>query len=374
MPGNGFSITNGARALLLAAAWAAAPLAAQSAGDYRLPEATTSPDPRTAGPVDPSHPSIGLPSPRPSAAPAPAPSPPVPRPSAAAPSSAPRAPAPVRTAPVAAPAVRAAPVAAPAPRPSTALPVPSVSPSISVLPSASDLPLIPPAAPAAQPAWESIDWRPWAGVGAALLLALFAVLWRRGRRPAETAAQVDPPEAPRPAAPLREPSPAADAGELALELTLEARRMTASLMATTLSYTLRLTNTGPAPLATLAVEGDLVSAHASLPVDQQIASDDLRLELRHAHVALAPGESIEFSGDLRLPLAEITPIRAGNAAYFVPLVRWRVEAAGPAPGSQVQVQTFVIGELPEQPGAALRPFRLDLGPRTYSRIGQRAVA
>ena len=29
---------------------------------------------------------------------------------------------------------------------------------------------------------------------------------------------------------------------------------------------------------------------------------------------------------------------------------------------------------PEQAGAALRPFRLDLGPRVYSRVGQREVA
>jgi hypothetical protein len=34
----------------------------------------------------------------------------------------------------------------------------------------------------------------------------------------------------------------------------------------------------------------------------------------------------------------------------------------------------VVGELPEQPGAALRPFRLDLGPRNYMRVSQRAVS
>lgn len=145
-------------------------------------------------------------------------------------------------------------------------------------------------------------------------------------------------------------------------------------MATTLNYALRLTNRGSQPMAALAVEGDLVSAHSSLPVDQQIASDTHRLELRHALVELAPGESAEFCGDLRLPLSEITPIRAGNAAYFVPLARFRVESGSQSPAADVVAQTFVIGELPEQDGAALRPFRLDQGPRTYSRIGQRAVA
>ena len=156
-------------------------------------------------------------------------------------------------------------------------------------------------------------------------------------------------------------------------MTLEARRMSASLMATTLSYTLRLTNHGKEPLSALAVEGDMIAAHGSIPPEQQIAQDGQRLELRHALVALAPGESAEFTGDFRLPLSAITPIRAGTAAYFVPLARFRVEA-GKADGAlQVLVQTYVVGEMAENPGAALRPFRLDLGPRTYSRIGERAV-
>jgi hypothetical protein len=145
-------------------------------------------------------------------------------------------------------------------------------------------------------------------------------------------------------------------------------------MATTLSYRLVVTNRSAQPMSALAVEGDMVSAHSSLPPEQQIASDTHRLELRHALVELAPGESAEFIGDFRLPLTAVTPIRAGQAAYFVPLARLRVEASTPTGRPLVSVQTFVVGELPEIPGAALRPFRLDLGPRTYSRIGQRAVS
>jgi hypothetical protein len=34
----------------------------------------------------------------------------------------------------------------------------------------------------------------------------------------------------------------------------------------------------------------------------------------------------------------------------------------------------VIGETPPRPDAALKPFRLDLGPRMYSSITQREVA
>ncbi len=144
-------------------------------------------------------------------------------------------------------------------------------------------------------------------------------------------------------------------------------------MATTLSYRLTITNRSTQPLSALAIEGDMISAHASIPPDQQMASGGNRMELRHALVELAAGASAQFTGDFRLPLGAVTPIRAGNAAYFVPLARLRVEASTPAGGPMISVQTFVVGELPDNPGSALRPFRLDLGPRTYSQVGQRAV-
>jgi hypothetical protein len=240
---------------------------------------------------------------------------------------------------------------------------------------------------------------PWLAAAMAVLAALFAALWWwRGRSARAPEVDFEPPvvrqpqpepgpvPAPQPGraepAPVAAPPrPAPESGPVPvfaaandIAITLEARRLSASLMATTLSYRLVVTNRSAQPMSALAVEGDMVSAHSSLPPEQQIASDTHRLELRHALVELAPGESAEFIGDFRLPLTAVTPIRAGQAAYFVPLARLRVEASTPTGRPLVSVQTFVVGELPEIPGAALRPFRLDLGPRTYSRIGQRAVS
>ncbi len=191
------------------------------------------------------------------------------------------------------------------------------------------------------------------------------------------------PEAPPAAGPKAAPAPApapppaaepvAAAKPVGLQIALEARRLDASLAATTLAYNLTLTNHGSTTLSAIAIEGDMVAAHASLPVEKQIANTEQRLELRHALLELAPGESADFKGEMRLPLAAITPIRSGNTAYFVPLARLRLEAARTADEPLVMAQTFVIGELPEQPGGALRPFRLDLGPRTFGKLGQRAV-
>ena len=81
-----------------------------------------------------------------------------------------------------------------------------------------------------------------------------------------------------------------------------------------------------------------------------------------------------FHGEFKLALADITPIRSGKAALFIPLARFRVEAVRRGAPPLVANSTFVVGEDQERPGAALRPFRLDLGPRLYSRIGQRELA
>lgn len=389
----------GAVALLLALA--PMQLSAQSGETFRLPGATVQPaGPGAQGPVDRDNPVVtkSVPRPTPSATQAPPPVPTATQPSpavSAAPSpTASRSPAqrPAPAPPRQTGTAAAPPAATPAPGvvPPTTAATPGFTPA-APFPADFGKPAAPPAItePASAPGWY---W-PWIAGAAALIALIFAGLWWNRRRVAPdllvdferpivpTAAPkalAEPEPKPLPAAPVSTPTALPDPHlsiglATGLGISLEARRMSASLMATTLSYTIKLTNTGTEALSALAVEGDMVSAHASLPPEAQIASDGQRLELRHALVALAPGESIEFIGDFRLPLTSVTPIRAGDAAYFVPLARLRIEASTLSGGSLVKAQTFVVGELPEAEGGALKPFRLDLGPRTYSHVGQRAV-
>lgn len=365
----------------------ALPVAAQEV--FSLPPGTASPSARPAGPVDadapvvrprPAQTATPQPSATPTAAPTAAPSPATaaPRQPVARQTAAPR-PAPATSA--AAPADSLAQPGTPTAAATTALPtaIPTLAPAPA------------PRSPAPAMPEPASDWTAYA-IGAlvgalALLVLIGGLLWWRRKSSAAPEVEFEPPvvaepqPAPEPEAPAAAPPPppapapepiAAPKPE-GLQIALEARRLDASLMATTLAYQLKLTNHGTTPLSALAIEGDMVAAHSSLPVEQQIASPGQKLELRHALVELAAGESAEFKGELRLPLTAITPIRAGNAAYFVPLARLRVEAAQAADEALVIAQTFVIGELPEQPGGALRPFRLDLGPRTFGKLGQRAV-
>lgn len=378
-------------------------LRAQSTSDFRLQPAASS-TPRAQGPVDPDNPVVrGTPARPPAPAPVATPAEPAPTPTPAA--------GPVRPAPSAsaAPATGRPTGAIPAPRPS-----PSASPSAPPQASASATPSAAPqslpstasspaptqtattAVPSPElPAAADTSSHLWAwllalGIGLAALIAW----WLHGRRDAAVSDDWDDhawlaePEGevePEPAvhdtvADLAAPSPAelplaADPAPTpkalatqAITLSLEPIRLTATLTSTSLSYRLAVTNQSARPLAAMAVAGSMVAAHASLPVENQLATDGQMLALLHEIPALAPGETAELTGDLRLPLPDITPIRSGNALLFIPLARFRAECDG-----TTTLAAFVVGETPPVAAAALLPFRIDMGPRIWPNISKRRL-
>ena len=145
--------------------------------------------------------------------------------------------------------------------------------------------------------------------------------------------------------------------------------MSATLINTTLSYRLAVTNRGREPLHDVRIAGDMIAAHASRSATEQLGPAEASLPELHRIATLAPGESVTLGGDIRLPLVSITPIRRGDAALFVPLARLRGHAQDPAGATVMGGGTFLVGQ---EPGASkrLQPFRLDLGPRNYSKLGQ----
>jgi hypothetical protein len=154
-----------------------------------------------------------------------------------------------------------------------------------------------------------------------------------------------------------------------LELRLEARHLSRAMVNATLAYRLTLTNHGDAALEPLRIAGDITSAHASLSAREQLSLDEGALAPLHEVPALTPGETVVLSGELRLPIASILPIRSGPSRVFVPLARFRVETGNGILATHV----FVVGQTSEQPGGALRPFALDRGPGVERGLGQREL-
>jgi hypothetical protein len=175
-----------------------------------------------------------------------------------------------------------------------------------------------------------------------------------------------PPEPTLPVAALIPAEPAAEANPL--QITIELRKLTITLMNATLSYRLMLTNGGAEPVEDITVAADLVGAHSSLPREAQLAGPASALPQRHRLAGIAPGESGEVTGDLRLPLQDLRPITQGRAVLFVPLARFRIGAQGREP----RCFTLVAGQPSPNGTGAVQPVRLDLGPRIYDGLAGRA--
>jgi hypothetical protein len=283
-------------------------------------------------------------------------------------------------APAAVPGAAASPSAAPTTAsgslfPSAPAPASSVAGDLAALPSpARDL-----------SAQEDESWWLWLLIGGALaVLAGLGGLALRRRSPAERAVAI--PDFVRPivpAAPATQPAsaePAAPAPGAAvpspaigpLALSLQVTRMSATLVNAALSYRLAVTNTGPSPLHEIGIAGDMIAAHSSVPNQEMLGGSGTPLPGLHKLGRLEPGESVVLSGEIRLPLAAITPIRRGDAQLFVPLARFAATGSREDGQRVTERSAFLIGQEPEA-RAKLQPFRLDLGPRLYSQVGQRPI-
>ena len=355
----------------LALAVPAAPAAAVR--DFRLPPGPSQqqPPPDRQGPVAPDVPE--------SRAPTPTPTPTAVRPSTPAPTPTPTLVLPPETGQTAgsrpAPAVRSTPTAR---TPEAASPVPTAtqdSPPGSpepTLPAFEGLPQASPSAASPDLSEAGGAWWPWAlagllGLGAVLGLAGW--LWRRRENAPLVVPQVERPRlAPEPPAPPAGAVVPEPASTEPLQVTLEPLRLSLTLLNATLAYRLQLANRGASALTGLSIGADMIAAHASMSREEQLAGPAGGGAELATIERLEPGESRIVEGEFRVPFSQIVPIRQGKAALLLPLARFRLEAEGAAP----VVRTFVVG----QPGAqaGLQPFRLDLGPRVYPNLAQRAFA
>jgi hypothetical protein len=152
-------------------------------------------------------------------------------------------------------------------------------------------------------------------------------------------------------------------------MTLEARHLSRAMLNATLAYRLTLTNRADTPLGPLRIAGDITSAHASVSTEAQLSLDGGGLPMLHDVPALAPGEPLTLTGELRLPLASILPIHSGGSRVFVPLARFRIDG----PDGALATRVFVVGQASGQPGGALRPFPLDRGPGVDRALDQREL-
>lgn len=99
---------------------------------------------------------------------------------------------------------------------------------------------------------------------------------------------------------------------------------------------------------------------------QQLSLDGVPLPKMHEVAALFPGETVTC-GEMRIPLADVLPLRAGAVTMFAPLARFLIEAERGDGGGFGDTHVFTLGLPSQRRGDTMQPFRLDLGPRRSTR-------
>lgn len=162
----------------------------------------------------------------------------------------------------------------------------------------------------------------------------------------------------------------------------EVQGLRISLVYATLSFTLTIGNRSEHVLPPARLHGDMISAHASLPRDIQLAPALSQLPPLRDIPQLAPGEECALRCDVQLALSAIVPLRQGNAQFLVPLLRlalvtpdgiWqRLVLTVGAPGGASGAAPPSSGDEPDA-ASPLIPLRLDTGPQTFTVLGASVV-
>lgn len=372
------------------------PATSQAVNDFRLPAGRGQPAPVPAGPPAGDLPPRTPPEPQPTPSPAPAvrplpatPGPPDGEPQAAqAEGERPMAPPSARrSAPTTPPfKVQRPPRTAPRSPPLPASPPPSPAPANPAALVAT--PVAAPMAPTAPRVAHSPDRWPWllgggaAGLVAGLLLAGLVLRRQRGatREPPAAAPRPSPgeigsatPDEALAEAPATAPAPPPPMSQLVSqpvpqlvpEVGFEPLRLTLSLRYATLHYRLTLGEPGATARRHIVAGLDMIAADAAQGADEQLLGT---AEPRHDGW-LEPGQDLVWTGELRLPLDRLPPLRQGASVLFVPLVRITLGADG----GRAHRIALVIGEPAADPAGRLAPIRLEAGPRVVARLAARPL-
>ena len=142
-------------------------------------------------------------------------------------------------------------------------------------------------------------------------------------------------------------------------------KMRLSLVYATLPVRIAASFAAPDPRAPFTVHADLGFAQADLPAEAQLAPDLAALPVLGRIGADQPA----LTGEVRLALAAIQPLRQPGPPAFVPLLRLAFVGADGVLHARF---AFALG-LPGGSGA-VQPIRLDTGPRDIAGIAMRALA
>jgi LPXTG-motif cell wall-anchored protein len=263
-------------------------------------------------------------------------------------------------------------------------PVPTIETAPAPLPQAAPIeaPIAaepaPEAAPEAASPAASENWMLWGGGALALLLTGGFLLLRRRRTgeavepfgavegAAAPLVQPSPPARPVPAAPA---TPAAEPRPW-LEVEFRPGTASATQEQTVLQFELIVRNRGDLPAHRVRITGQMMNTTPDLNARlSEFYAEDF--EPVGAPRTLVPGAEESFKGALAMTREELKVIQIQDRSLFIPLVAVNVLYDWGDGRKGQTAQSYIVGRESDPPAAKMAPFRLDLGPRVYRKVGTR---
>ncbi|QZH75427.1 MAG: hypothetical protein JY451_02065 [Erythrobacter sp.] len=155
----------------------------------------------------------------------------------------------------------------------------------------------------------------------------------------------------------------------ALSLTLFPTRLSIGPTRVLLNWRLELSNNAQDHIVSLRIWSDMVSAHGSIPTEEQLGGPNLDEARLHRIAMLAPFATESIAGEWQMPRDAVRPVDNAPESLILPLARFRLIGAGIAPLRRA----FVIGNPPAPGEEKLRPLHLDGSLQVHIRLAARAV-
>jgi hypothetical protein len=183
-------------------------------------------------------------------------------------------------------------------------------------------------------------------------------------------------------APLTLPIPAAATGAPKrkdkrpdLDISFIPEKATLSLAKLTIKGQIRIINNGNAEAKSMQLRAAIISANVH---------QEHQIEAFHSHSqtpgdeigAATIGERIAMDIDLIIPLSELSSFAMDNKQLFAPIVVAHVDYTwgnGTAHKRDIAKISCLIGREATPPKPKMAPLRLDLGPRSFTPLGQRPL-
>jgi hypothetical protein len=230
---------------------------------------------------------------------------------------------------------------------------------------------------------------PFWQVGGALALgsiALFGMYWMRRRRKGERAdsiaelpaviepEQIDIIDTPAPVLAAPVPTPAIPVKKPRITLDFIPEKATISFTTLTIKGQLRLINDGDAPAMNMELRAGLISASAQQEAAISAFNADTAQIPAETIGEAKPGERIGMAIEMSVPLTDMQSFPLGEKQLFVPIMVANLSYRGGGNGGNETTQiACMIGREASPPAARMGPLRLDLGPRSFTPLGQRPV-